>query len=143
MNDSDDLAPISLKETRLRGSAAARPWERRLFAFIRVLAVIQLVKGLAHWTALIGVGGEPFAGASTAWRVGMVFFAVADLVAAVGLWLGAAWGAVIWLLTATAQILFAAFAGGSISGHWVVAAFEGAAIVTYLALSLAAKREER
>ena len=31
------------------------------------------------------------------WQTATVFFAVIDLVAAVGLWLAAAWGAVVWL----------------------------------------------
>ena len=41
---------------------------------------------------------------SIAWQAATVFFAVIDLVAAVGLWLAAAWGAVIWL-TAIASML--------------------------------------
>jgi uncharacterized membrane protein (DUF2068 family) len=34
-----------------------------------------------------------------------VFFAVIDLVAGVALWLGSTWGAMLWLLTAAAQVL--------------------------------------
>ena len=50
-----------------------------------------------------------------------MFFAVIDLVAAVGLWLAAAWGAVIWL-TAVASMLAVeiffpqVFGGGMLTG---------------------------
>lgn len=138
-----DLPPILLRDARLRRNPAARPWSWRLHVFVRALAALEFAKGLFHWAALIGVGGagEPFSDASMAWRVATVFFAVADLVAAVGLWLGAAWGVVIWLLAASAQMLFGTIAPGSFSGHWAFAAFEVAAMALYLALSLKAKRE--
>ena len=34
------------------------------------------------------------------WQAATIFFAVIDLVAAVGLWLAAAWGGVVWLTAA-------------------------------------------
>ena len=37
------------------------------------------------------------------WQTATVFFAVIDLVAAVGLWLAAAWGAVVWLTAAVSM----------------------------------------
>ena len=46
-----------------------------------------------------------FALHSVAWQVTTVFFAVMDLVAAVGLWLAATWGAVIWLMSVPAHRL--------------------------------------
>ena len=41
---------------------------------------------------------------SIAWQAATVFFAVIDLVAAVGLWLAAAWGAVIWLMAVASML---------------------------------------
>ena len=41
-----------------------------------------------------------FENASMPWQAATVFFAVIDLVAAVGLWLAAAWGGVVWLTAA-------------------------------------------
>lgn len=141
--DADALAPIALRDARLKRNPAARPWSWRLHLFVRAVAVAELAKGLHHWAALIGLGsdGAPFADADMTWRVATVVFAVVDLVAAVGLWLGAAWGVVIWLIAACGQLLLAAFAP-SIDGAWALAALQLAAMAAYLALSLLAKREE-
>jgi hypothetical protein len=70
-----------------------------------------------------------------------VFFAVLDLVAAVGLWLAAAWGAVVWLTSvismAAVEIIFPTVYGGSIA----VVVIEMALLIIYLALALVAARE--
>ena len=53
-------------------------------------------------------------------RPATVFFAVIDLVAAVGLWLAAAWGAVVWLTAcvsmAAVEVFFPQVYGGRIGG---------------------------
>ena len=64
------------------------------------MAVVSLLKGLYHWALVCGIASvkpAAFEIRSIAWQAATVFFAVIDLVAAVGLWLAAAWGAVIWL----------------------------------------------
>ncbi len=38
-----------------------------------------------------------------------MFFAVIDLVAAVGLWLAAAWGAVVWLMSIASMLAVEVF----------------------------------
>src|ERR1700735_2205396 len=74
-------------------------WSTRLVLFMRIMAVLSLIKGVYHWTQIcgIGIGAGDFEARSVAWQTATVFFAVIDLVAAVGLWLAAAWGAVVWL----------------------------------------------
>src|SRR4051812_620927 len=74
-------------------------WTRRLVLFLRIMAVISVIKGLYHWaqvTGFIGGGEEAFENQPMAWQTATVYFAVIELVAAVGLWLGAAWGAGGW-----------------------------------------------
>src|SRR4051812_50097122 len=58
------------------------------------MAVLSMAKGLYHWAVVSGVAGPPdgFEYQPTPWQTATVFFAVIDLVAAVGLWLAAAWG---------------------------------------------------
>src|SRR5262245_45126319 len=78
-------------------------WTRWLIVYVRVLAVISLIKGLYHWARVCGIGEGPnstFEVAPIAWKAATIFFAVIDLVAAVGLWLAAAWGGVVWLTAA-------------------------------------------
>jgi hypothetical protein len=70
-----------------------------------------------------------------------VFFAVIDLVAAVGLWLAAPWGAVVWLTSVISMVaveaLFPQIYGGS---PWVIIV-ELAQLGIYLSLALLAARE--
>ncbi|MBV9236546.1 MAG: hypothetical protein JOZ94_11995, partial [Xanthobacteraceae bacterium] len=75
-------------------------WTWRLLWFLRVMAVLSMLKGLRYWAAICGFGLAPeggFEGQTMAWQAATIFFAVIDLVAAVGLWLSASWGAVVWL----------------------------------------------
>src|ERR1043165_7894847 len=71
------------------------PWTRRLVLFLRIMAMVSLVKGIYHWSLVLGIGdgnSATFEQASMPWQAATVFFAVIDLVAAVGLWLAAARG---------------------------------------------------
>src|SRR5262245_43053010 len=79
----------------------ARPdrWAWRLVLFLRVMAGLSMLKGLYHWAIVCGIDAPNtvgFDGHSTPYQSATVFFAVIDLVAAVGLWLAASWGAVVW-----------------------------------------------
>ena len=119
-------------------------WTVRLVFFLRVMAVLSLMKGLYHWAIVCGIGDGPDATFETAplpWQAATVFFAVIDLVAAVGLWLTAAWGAVVWLTAAISmvavQILFPNIYGGSLTPVFV----ELGLLAIYLWLALQAARE--
>src|SRR5258705_9152285 len=77
-------------------------WTRRLVFFLRIMAVISVAKGLYHWAQVTGfIGGEEdaFENQPMAWQTATVYFAVIELVAAVGLWLAKASGAVGGLTT--------------------------------------------
>jgi hypothetical protein len=127
------------------GEAAGKPWSYRLVLFLRVMAVVSLWKGLYHWAVICGIGApltSGFDSYSTPYQVATVFFAVIDLVAGVGLWLAAPWGAVVWLTSvismAAVELLFPQIYGGNI---WVIVA-EVAMLGLYLWLALMAAREQ-
>jgi hypothetical protein len=71
-----------------------------------------------------------------------VFFAVIDLVAAVGLWLAAAWGAVVWLTAvvsmAVVEVFFPQVYGGSV----FVVLVESTLLAIYLWLAIFAARRQ-
>lgn len=95
--------PIRLDRADERGR-----WTMRLMLFLRVTAVLMILKGLYHWSILCGVGdgtGARFEAMPAAWQVATVFFAILDIVSGVGLWLLAAWGAAVWLLAGTTQMV--------------------------------------
>ena len=97
-------------------------WTRRLVLFLRIMAVVSIAKGLYHWAQVTGfVGGEEeaFENQSMAWQTATIYFAVIELVAAVGLWLATPWGAVVWLTTvvsmAVIELMFPGIYGGSLT----------------------------
>jgi hypothetical protein len=134
------LEPVHAGDERVREGR----WTARLVLFLRVMAVLSLMKGLYHWAIVCGIGDGPDATFETApmpWQAATVFFAVIDLVAAVGLWLTAAWGAVVWLTAAISmiavQVLFPNIYGGSLTPVFV----ELGLLAIYLSLALQAARE--
>ncbi len=88
------------------------------------------------------VGPCRLRGYAAPYQIATVFFAVIDLVAAVGLWLAAPWGAVVWLTSvismAAVEILFPQVYGGSI----LVVLVEVSLLGGYLVLAMMAAREQ-
>ena len=130
--------PITVLE--LRGDRGG-PWTARLVMFLRIVAAISMLKGLYHWSVVLGIGDSQFEAAATPMKAATIFFAVIDLVAAVGLWLAAAWGGVVWLTAsismAAVELLFPQIFGGRL---WIAYA-EILVILTYVALSFISGRE--
>src|ERR1700760_4035733 len=137
-------------------------WTGRLVLFLRIMAVVSVVKGLYHWAQVTGfIGGEEeaFENQTMAWQTATVYFAVIELVAAVGLWLATPWGAVVWLTTvvsmAVIELMFPGIYGGSLGGvgggalmlcahlapALVVVGGEALMLGAYLALAWMAARE--
>jgi uncharacterized membrane protein (DUF2068 family) len=141
---TDDLRNLDpVHETD--GDSGAGIWTRRLVLFLRVMAGVSMIKGLYHWSRVCGVGVDQsdfFETHSIAWQVATVFFAVIDLVAAVGLWLAAAWGAVIWL-TAVASMLAVEMFFPQVYGRgFVTVILEGALLALYLWLAVKSAQEQ-
>jgi uncharacterized membrane protein (DUF2068 family) len=78
---------------------------------------------------------------SIAWQAATVFFAVIDLVAAVGLWLAAAWGAVIWLTAVASMLAVEIFFPSVFGASMVTGVLEGALLALYLWLALMSAQE--
>src|ERR1700719_2194798 len=83
-----------------RGESSGEIWAARLVLFLRVMAAVALVKGLYYWAIVCGVGApspQGFDAYAMPYQSATVFFAVIDLVAAVGLWLPAPRGGGGWV----------------------------------------------
>jgi Family of unknown function (DUF6163) len=135
------LEPVHAGEDEAEG----RRWAYWLVVFLRVMAGISLLKGLYHWAIVCGITApfpSGFDSYPTPYQVATVFFAVIDLVAGVGLWLAAPWGAVVWLTSvismAAVEALFPQIYGGNI---WVIVT-ELVLLAIYLGLALMAAREQ-
>jgi hypothetical protein len=119
-------------------------WTLRLVWFLRVMAGIALLKGLYHWSVVIGISDRAtstFETSSTAWQAATIFFAVIDLVAAIGLWLTAAWGGVVWLTATISMAAVELFFPQIYGGRFLVVLAEFGMILGYLALAVLAARE--
>jgi hypothetical protein len=138
--DVRTLEPVHKQE----GDRSIGRWTRRLVLFLRAMAAISMFKGLYHWARVCGIGfGETlsFEYYSIAWQTATVFFAVIDLVAAIGLWLAAAWGAVIWLTSVASMLAVEIFFPQVFGGGWLTGALEGALLALYLWLALKSAQE--
>ena len=142
---TDAEGPHILEPVQAGGGADGKPWSHRLFLFLRAMSAVSLGKGLYHWAVICGIGAplpSGFDSYSMPFQVATVFFAVIDLVAAVGLWLAAPWGAVVWLTSvismAAVELLFPQIYGGNM---WVIVA-EALLLGAYLWLALMAAREQ-
>src|SRR5258708_17893055 len=74
-------------------------WTRRLVFFLRIMAVLSILKGLYHWAQVTGfIGGEEdaFENQPMTWQTPTVYFPVLKLVPAVGLLPATPSGAVVW-----------------------------------------------
>jgi hypothetical protein len=136
---SDMLEPVRVGKAASRGT-----WTEYLVLFLRIMAAISMIKGLYHWSQVVGIGvsrDQAFEMRGIAWQTATVFFAVLDLVAAVGLWLAAAWGAVVWLTSvvsmAAVEIFFPNVYGGSV----FIILIEATLLGMYLFLAIMSARE--
>jgi hypothetical protein len=122
---------------------AGLDWSGRLALFLRVMACISMIKGLYSWAQVCGIIGEEggFEAHIQSWQVATVFFSVIDLVAAVGLWLVAPWGAVVWLTSTVSLIVVHVFIPQVYGTNLLVIGLNVLAITTYLALAVLAARE--
>jgi hypothetical protein len=136
---SRELEPVHADD-----ESRSHRWTSRLVLFLRVMAALALFKGLYHWAEVTGIVGSADGGFESrplAWQTATAFFAVIDLVAAVGLWLAAAWGAVVWLTAvvsmAAVELLFPQVYGGRMT----VVAIQAVMLFAYLGLAVMAARE--
>ncbi|HYF56785.1 MAG TPA: DUF6163 family protein [Salinarimonas sp.] len=126
-----------------RPAARVPRWGRGLVWFMRLMALLWIAKGLSFWAVIVGAGhGPSFEAKGLGFQATVVYFAVIDLVAAVGLWLTSAWGGVLWLLAVMSQLILWFFFPNLVPGNVVTAIVYGSFIFAYLLLSWLAAREE-
>ena len=129
---------------RLRDKpSAADPtrWGILLVIFMRMIAVLWIVQGLAQWQVMLFVDGMMFDRVSASVGVAVIFFAVADLLAAVGLWLATPWGGVLWILVAFAQCVVAIVLPDFFEGGRLVVALNALLVGLYLFVTYKAANE--
>src|SRR5277367_6881560 len=136
---SDMLEPV-----RVGKGASQGTWTEFLVLFLRIMAGVSMVKGLYHWSQVCGIGvrgDQTFQAHTIAWQTATVFFAVLDLVAAVGLWLAAAWGAVVWLTSVVSMAAVELFFPNVYGGSLFIVLIEFTLLIMYLGLAIKSAQE--
>jgi hypothetical protein len=124
---------------------ASMHWSFILTWFMRVLAIIWIMKGLSSWAVILGIWTPVglFEARSTGYQATIIYFALIDLIAAVGLWMASTWGGIMWLLAVMSHMILAAFFPGMLSSSLLTMSFFLTLIVVYLGISWLAAQENR
>jgi hypothetical protein len=131
--ETEPLAAISLAGARQKRIGTR--WGVLLVWFMRFVSVLWLVQGLLQWHTVILPEPSNFDALPPIVAAVTVFFAIIDPVAAVGLWLAAPWGGVVWLLAVVAQAALVIFMPELVAGGLFLLIFDFALIVAYLLLT--------
>jgi fatty acid desaturase len=139
-NDSIRNRDIILGDEHHR---ARTRWTRLLIFYLRGLALFSLVRGLNDWSQILGfIGAEnAFEASPMTWQVTVVLYAVLNCVAAVGLWLTSAWGAVLWLIVTICEILLPWVTANPARPAGVVDIVLGSMVFLYVVLTILSARE--
>jgi uncharacterized protein DUF6163 len=138
-----DQAPRAVEGNRLI-AAFPNPCETLVW-FMRTMACVWVAKGLFNWAVLMGMNPRfgDFTMLPRALQTTIVFFAGSDLLAAIGMWLAAPWGGVLWLLCAGLEALSPLFGGHAALLGFLGIALNVALIVLYVTLRWRADQERR
>lgn len=139
-DDGDDpYRPIRVGDPNAAGDAAK--WGVLLSRFMRIVALFWLVQGLMQWRIILASERTIFETMPQSAAFAVIFFAVLDLIAGVGLWLATPWGGVLWLLIASAQIfLTLSMPAFFIGGYWLIGV-NAVLIAMYFGLTFEAGRD--
>ncbi len=145
LRGSDNIAERANSGAAIRlgdaGEASEKnPWGLVLVVFMRLLAALCVAQGLVQWSAVLLPHQPLFETTPPAWGAAVIFFAILDLLAAVGLWLATPWGGVLWLFRSVAQIFVSLTIPSFFGPLWIAA--NCVLILAYFALTWLAGRPD-
>jgi hypothetical protein len=73
--------------------------------YLRVLAVVLGYGAIVHLADIAGFGEKPWLETPLSWRIGDLVYAPLNLLAAVGLWMRARWGIVLFFVAVGSQFV--------------------------------------
>ncbi|HMN85568.1 MAG TPA: DUF6163 family protein [Bauldia sp.] len=120
--------------------------DRALAVFGRTMSGLMMLLGLRQWAVIIGViAGRAgmFEEMPIAWKIATAHLAVVDLVASVGLWQRAAWGNVVWIYAALAEIAMHTVFIATFGPDYLVVALHVFTLLVFATLLIARHRAGR
>jgi uncharacterized membrane protein (DUF2068 family) len=120
-------------------------WDTALIWLMRLTALVWLGKSLLSWMTILDAlpGARAFEQEPLGRQAALVYFAVIDATAAVGLWLTSAWGGVLWLLAVTSAVTLALLVPHFVPTPPAIIAAEVSIVLIYFLLSWFAARDLR
>jgi hypothetical protein len=112
--------------------------------YLRVVALLLLAAGLARAALILGMipDGEDFSTLGPAWRAGATTLILVDLFAAVGLWIGAVWGPVMWAVALAVEVAMYTLFADLFGSYPLRVAAHGVLFTAFLVLSFLDWRRE-
>lgn len=120
------------------------PWRRRQFIFLRVVAAFLILEGIFHWAVICGIGegsSSRFETMPATAQAVVIWAAIIDPISGVGLWLGAGWAVVLWLLATLSQVILGVWAPDGLSRLLLFTLLELALVVAYAILAVKVAQE--
>lgn len=140
-DDGDNAEAIHISANPRRGLRGPARWGVMLVLFMRIVGALWILQGLMQWEIIIGGAQGDFDLLSTPAQIAVVFFAVFNLVAAVGLWLASPWGGVLWLFAIAAQMFATLLLPGFFAGGRAVLAIDVVLVIAYFVVTWYAAQE--
>ena len=134
---------VATEEVGLAALLAKPRWPIVVVWYMRTLSAVWLAKGVFNWALMLNIYENrfgDFAMLPQPLQASVVFFACADLIAAVSLWLAAPWGGALWLITAAAEATTPLMGSRGSFINTYGAALNLILIAAYLALAWAASQ---
>lgn len=133
-------------EAAKAGPATGINWPLISIWFHRLLALGWMVQGLTYWATILDVDStvtRPFEARTMGFQAATIYFAVVDILSAVGLWLLAPWGSVVWLIAAVSRLVLAVVFPLTLPLGMFAAASVIACLFIYGTLALIVARSQR
>jgi hypothetical protein len=103
------------------------------------LSAWMLLLGLWQWALIVGLTSGAFLAMSSPVKVATMFLAAADLVAAAGMWMGVAWGRVIFVAAAAGEVALHTAFIAVYGAAWLLVVIHVLLLLVYAGLALLAR----
>lgn len=143
--------PVEAKEPKIEwrsllSTAMQWPWPSILTIYLRLNAALWFAMGLYYWARITGFVPwrmHYFWDMPLTWQSAIVLYAVLNLVTAVGLWLTAPWGPIVWVFTIVCQIVTHSALSDVFGERPFRIPFYVLSVFVYVILSIMARRSRR